>query len=336
MTLSAANTYTGGTIINAGTLDGGVAGSIPGNVTVTGSGVLELDDPSAMSSVATLTLPASPSAPAVNLTFSGTPQTIGILIIGSTAMPAGTYGASASNPGNAFTGPGLLNVTGQADWDPGFLGASPGSGGTGSWNTGTSDWFIGSADTTWPTDALALFAGAAGTVTLAANVNADGLTFTTAGYAITNTDGVSVLTLDGNNPTITVPTGNTTIGCAIAELGANAVTVSGPGTLTLSGANTYAGGTTISGATLSANTIADANCSIGPSGTVTFFGGGTLSYTGAGAATTARAITASGSTTVNVLNVPAGSLEVDGPDRMHRFCHLPENRHRHPDPGRRG
>ena len=38
LTLSAANTYTGGTIINAGTLDGGVAGSIPGNVTVTGSG----------------------------------------------------------------------------------------------------------------------------------------------------------------------------------------------------------------------------------------------------------------------------------------------------------
>jgi autotransporter-associated beta strand protein len=312
LTLSAANTYTGGTIINAGTLDGGVAGSIPGNVTVTGSGVLELDDPAAMSSVATLTLPASPSAPAVNLTFSGTPQTIGILIIGSTAMPAGTYGASASNPGNAFTGSGTLIVTGQAYWDPALAHVSPGSGGNGSWNTSTPDWFTGSADTAWPADAIAAFAGTAGTVTLATSVNADALTFTTAGYTITNTDGVSVLTLDGNNPTITVPTGNTTIGCTIAESGAGAVTVNGPGTLALTGANTYTGGTTISGATLSVNTIADANCSIGPSGTVTFFGGGTLSYTGSGPATTTRPVTASGSTTVNVLNVPAGSLEMDG------------------------
>ena len=227
-------------------------------------------------------------------------------------MPAGTYGASATNPNNAFTGSGTLIVTGQAYWDPALVHASPGSGGNGSWNTTTPDWFAGSADTAWPTDAIAAFAGTAGTVTLAASVNADALTFTTAGYTISNTDGVSVLTLDGNNPTITVPTGITTIECTLAESGAGAVTVSGPGTLTLSGANSYTGGTTISGATLSANTIADANCSIGPSGAVTFFGGGTLSYTGSGPATTTRPVTASGSTTVNVLNVPAGSLEVDG------------------------
>jgi autotransporter-associated beta strand protein len=312
LTLSAANTYTGGTIINSGILDGSVAGSIPGNVTVNGTGVLELDNNTAMSSVATLTLPASPSAPVVNLTFSGTPQTIGILMIGSVSQPAGTYGASANNPGNTFTGPGLLNVTGQADWDPGFADASPGSGGPGSWNTGTANWFTGSADTAWPTDAIADFAKTAGTVTLAASVSADGLTFTTAGYTITNTDGVSILTLDGNNPTINVPSGNATIECTLAESGSSAVTVNGPGTLTLSGTNTYAGGTTINGATLRANTIADANCSIGPSGAVTFFGGGTLSYIGSGPAITTRPVTASGSTNVNVLNVPAGSLEVDG------------------------
>ena len=310
LALAATNTYSGGTVVSSGTLDATLPNTVPGNVTVSGTGVLQLDDPNAMSSVATLTLPSSPAASSVNLTYSGT-QTIAVLMLGSTAMPAGIYGASATNPNNAFTGAGTLTVTGQADWDPGLLHASPGSGGNGNWNTGTANWFAGSADTVWPTDALAFFAGAAGTVTLAASVGADGLTFTTAGYNINNTDGTSVLTLDGNNPTIAIPAGNTTIGCTIAESGPNAVTVTGPGTLTLRGVNTYVGGTTINGATLSVNTIADANCSIGPSGAVTMVGGSTLSYTGAGAATTIRNVTASGAATCTI-DVPAGSLELDG------------------------
>ena len=308
--LEATNTYSGDTIISSGTLDGNVASSIPGNVTISGTGVLQLDNNAAMSSVSSLTLPASPSAGVVNLNFSGS-QTIAVLMIGSTAMPAGTYGASATNPSNAFTGAGLLVVTGQADWDPGHAAASPGSGGTGNWDTTTSDWFTGSGDTSWPADALAYFAGSAGTVTLAGSVSADGLTFATPAYNVTNTDGVSVLTLDGNNPTIAVPAGNTTISCTIAESGANPVTVTGPGTLSLSGANTYTGGTMINGATLSVNAISDVNCPIGPSGTVTLVSGGTLAYTGAGPAITARGVTASGPVTC-YLNVPAGNLEVDG------------------------
>jgi fibronectin-binding autotransporter adhesin len=308
--LQATNTYTGGTVVTSGTLEATVANAIPGNVTLSETGVLQLDNNTAMSSVATLTLPSSPVASSVNLIFSGN-QTIGVLMIGSTAQPAGTYGASATNPNGAFTGIGLLTVTGQAYWDPGHADAFPGSGGTGSWDVGTPDWFTGSADAVWPLDALATLAGTAGTVTLAANVNADALSFTTAGYTVTNTDGVSVLTLDNNNPEINVPTGNTTISCTIAESGTSPVTVNGPGTLTLSGANTYAGGTVINGATVIANTIADANCSIGPAGTVTMQGGGALSYTGAGAATTTRNVTANGAAT-SYLDVPAGSLTLAG------------------------
>ncbi len=226
LTLKAANTYTGGTIINSGTLDGSVAGSIPGNVTVSGTGVLELDNATAMFPSATLTLPNSPSANTVNLTFSGT-QNIGVLIIGSTRMPAGTYGASATNPNNAFTGSGLLIVTGQAYWDANGTDASSGSGvnggGSGSWDSSTSDWWVGgNVDTTWPTaNNNAYFAGTAGTVTLTASETVNGLIFSTAGYTITNTDGVSVLTLAGNNPIISVPAGNTTIGCTLAESGAS-------------------------------------------------------------------------------------------------------------------
>ena len=112
LTLGGANSYNGGTTITGGTLDGSVAGSIPGNVTSSG-GTFELDDPSAMSSSATLTLASSPGAGAVFLNFSGT-QTISALNFGSTSMAQGTWGSSTSGAAHqnaAFTGNGLLNVT---------------------------------------------------------------------------------------------------------------------------------------------------------------------------------------------------------------------------------
>jgi autotransporter-associated beta strand protein len=115
LTLGGINTYTGGTTISAGTLDGSVAGSIPGNVTVTSTSgtALELDNTSAMAATATLTLPASPAAGAVNLNLSGGTQTINALYFGSTPQATGTWGASGSGAANissAFTGNGLLQV----------------------------------------------------------------------------------------------------------------------------------------------------------------------------------------------------------------------------------
>jgi autotransporter-associated beta strand protein len=107
LTLTKANTYAGGTTINAGTLN--VTGSIAGNVTVNG-GVLKLGSTTALASGATLTLPGSPSASQVNLNFSGT-QNIAALYFGTTQMAAGTWGASGAQHNNAaFTGSGLLNV----------------------------------------------------------------------------------------------------------------------------------------------------------------------------------------------------------------------------------
>lgn len=72
--------------------------------------------------------------------------------------------------------------------------------------------------------------------------------------------------------------------------GSGSLTQKGSGTLTLSGANTYSGGTTNAGGTLSVNTIADSGTSaLGTSGAF-YFAGGTLKYTGSGAATTGRAV----------------------------------------------
>src|ERR1035437_7963100 len=80
MLLNIANTYSGGTTISAGILEGGVAGSLPGNVTKN-AGTLKLDAATALTSSATLALASSPAAGAVNLNFSGT-QTINALCFG--------------------------------------------------------------------------------------------------------------------------------------------------------------------------------------------------------------------------------------------------------------
>ena len=62
-------------------------------------------------------------------------------------------------------------------------------------------------------------------------------------------------------------------------------------TLTLGVANSYTGGTTINGGTLSVGSIADSpTASDLGYGTLTF-GGGTLNYTGGGISTTTRGVT---------------------------------------------
>jgi autotransporter-associated beta strand protein len=111
MRLGVANTYGGGTTINAGTLEGAVASSIPGNVT-NSAGTLKLDTASTLASGGILALAAAPAAGAVNLSFSGT-QTVNSLYFGTTRKAAGTWAAAGATHNNAaFTGAGILNVTG--------------------------------------------------------------------------------------------------------------------------------------------------------------------------------------------------------------------------------
>lgn len=54
-------------------------------------------------------------------------------------------------------------------WDPGLLGADPGSGGTSAWDAVSADWHLAGAagDAAWPNTLTntATFAGSAGTVT---------------------------------------------------------------------------------------------------------------------------------------------------------------------------
>lgn len=110
--LGASNSYSGGTIISAGTLDAQVAGGFGnGNVSVSAGATLRQESSSAINSSANLALGGTTSI--ANLNFVGT-QTINALTINGIAKAAGTWGAvgsGAAHTSSQITGTGLLNVT---------------------------------------------------------------------------------------------------------------------------------------------------------------------------------------------------------------------------------
>jgi fibronectin-binding autotransporter adhesin len=130
-------------------------------------------------------------------------------------------------------------------WSPD--GVTPGGGGTGTWNTTSARWYNGTTFQAWNNATLdnAVFGGTAGTVTLGAPITAHNLAFNTSGYRVTS----RTLTLGGATPTIGVVSGGSaTVNSILA--GTAGLTQAGPGTLILTGNNTYSGGTTISAGTL--------------------------------------------------------------------------------------
>lgn len=129
------------------------------------------------------------------------------------------------------------NTGGVGDGD----GAS--AGGTATWDRSTKNWDDGSDRVIWGIEDSAIFGGSAGTVTLGADVSVSNITVSVDNYEITGSD---TLTLVGTGVINNV--GSATISAPIA--GDNGLTKTGSDKLTLSGANTYTGGTTLDGGTL--------------------------------------------------------------------------------------
>jgi autotransporter-associated beta strand protein len=130
------------------------------------------------------------------------------------------------------------------------------TGGTGTWNTTTQNWSsvaVGPVNYTWTNSGAerANFGNTAGTVTVA-SISAYGINFLTSGYTIAS----STLTMTGTGGVIDVPSGmSETVSSVIA--GSVGLTKTSAGTLTVSGADTYTGGTAIQNGTVIISAGAD-------------------------------------------------------------------------------
>lgn len=200
---------------------------------------------------------------------------------------------------------GIPFVTRAQYWDPGNLGAAPGSGGNGTWDVSSSAWNYSSGDDApWSNGDAAEFAGVAGTVMVAAVVPAGiiarSLTFATSGYTLTGATGATVAldaasginasALSSGTTTFDVPLflitahvmdgfdvgSGATLSLNDSVSGSSGMLFTGPGTVTLGASNSYKGGTMVEGGNL---------CLANGSGSATGNGdllvlGGTVSGTG--------------------------------------------------------
>ncbi|HLW92748.1 MAG TPA: autotransporter-associated beta strand repeat-containing protein, partial [Roseiarcus sp.] len=232
--------------------------------------------------------------------YSGALSGSGQITVG--ALPNGDTGIiQTAIPGEVnlvVNGPGGLTQF----WD-GTTTTADGTihGGTGTWDTTSTNWTTpnGTINASWQ-GGVAVFEGAAGTVTVAQTISYQGLEFLTNGYTIAATGG-GALTPNGM-AAITVANGMTaTIAAPIT--GSGGVLANGAGTLILSGANSYSGGTQISLGTLQATN----NNSVG-SGTVTL-DGGTFQ---AGAASLAIANSFAINATGGTIDTEANQLTLSG------------------------
>ena len=129
------------------------------------------------------------------------------------------------------------------------------NGGAGTWNAANTNWTGAPGQANFNDQwrsSVGVFAGTAGTVTVAGAQAFDTLQFSTTGYVL-NAGAGGQLQLAGLSGTGTINTDNgvvATINAAIVNGSSQSLTKVGGGTLILTAANTYSGGTTISGGTL--------------------------------------------------------------------------------------
>ena len=180
-------------------------------------------------------------------------------------------------------------------WDASGANPTAAVDGAGTWDTASAKWSNATADIIWPNTGaeIAIFGkanGAAGTITVG-TVTANGITFNAPGSGAYTLSG-GTITLAGTTPTITFSATTSTLSSVITgNAGLKAAGSSSLKTLVLSGANTYTGGTTLTGGSLKINTTASALQG------ATSITGGTL-VLNAGNATYANAFSGSGAITV--------------------------------------
>ncbi len=183
-------------------------------------------------------------------------------VTGTSGFTAANYHVSSTAPG-PDGGQVNLSVLGAGQslqfWNGSVT--TPGGtevvGGAGSWGSFGSNWTdaTGSTAGNW-LGSVAVFAGAeGGTVTVQSQQNFDTLQFATNGYSLVaaGADGLAIAPATGSRATINTDAGiSASIAAALinGSGGGNGLVKVGSGTLTLSGANTYTGGTALNEGTL--------------------------------------------------------------------------------------
>jgi fibronectin-binding autotransporter adhesin len=311
LTLGSANTYTGTTTINAGTLFEGVSNAIStGAVTVRSGGIFDLNNNS--DAIGALTLESGTAVGASVTTGTGT-LTLGGNV---TLNASGTGDTGATIDGNLSLGATRTFTVnnGAASNDLTVSALVSGAGGLTKAGTGT---LALSAANTY-TGATSITAGVLSANSLAnggvassigqstnaaANLVLGGGTLQYTGATASTDRNFTLTAATTSSIDVSSVTSNLTLSGASTATTGN-LTKIGSGTLTLSGANLYTGRTTINAGVLRANTLANggAASSIGASTNAAanlVLGGGTLQYTG-GTVSTDRNYTLTAGTTSTV------------------------------------
>lgn len=300
LTLTTANSYTGGTTLNAGTVSfvsgslgttgaikfasssmllwaSGNTEDISGRLSAT-SGTATFDVGAntvtfaseissgnfAKSGTGSLTLAGGDTATTVNATINAGTLQVGI---GGTAGALGTNYCSIVNNGslifNRSTG---ITITGVISGTGSITQQGSGTLNLTATNTYTGGTTLNAGTVSFGNSGL----GTSGTITVAGNA--------TLQWGTNSTVDISsrLVLANGANATLNLGSNNVTLATAFGGGGSGAITKAGAGTLTLSGNNTYTGGTTIS-----AGTLAFVAGGLGTTGAITVAGNSTLLWSGA-------------------------------------------------------
>ena len=305
LSLNAANTYTGLTTVNAGTLSVGSGGSMAsGNaLTLGASGSATFGN--ANQTLGTVSN-ANTTSNALNFTAtSGTVTLASLSGAGSTrfgsdgVVTGGISAGTVTSVGNL-----TANITGGTNTVGGLLTSNISSGTVGA----------GSLSATTVSGGTNTITGAAGITTLSNGTTTVGgvATIGTLSGGTANLNGATsaITTLSGGtvnlgSSTVLTVCGGTTSGAITGNGGS--LTKSGSGTLTLSGTNTFTGATTLSGGTLAFNAAA----ALGSTSGINLTDTTTLTYTGAASTTFDRDIAVTSGTGF-LRNSGAGTLTLSG------------------------
>jgi autotransporter-associated beta strand protein len=306
LNLNTANTYTGGTTVNAGTtLNTGIAGALPGTGTVTVKGTVDLggfnqsigtlSDGAVSTGIVTNSGVSAPAT--LTTTFTGSSTFSGAIQDGTstTALSKAGAGTLILSGTNTYTGAtavsaGTLNLTGS------LSGSNVATSGTGI-VTEDSTGVVGGSGTT-------LTQGSSGTSTLAGANTYTGATSVSAGtLSLTGTGSITGSNVSTSGTGIFTEASGATIGGSGVTF-----TQGSSGTSVLAGANTYDGVTSINGGVLqisAANNLGDSSAT----NTISFNGGKLQSTANSYDLGVNRTIDMVGAGTIQV---DAGTLTVSG------------------------